>query len=62
MKETYKDKFDNIKKREHWKAYGNKKKKDHNRYIKKNCISSKFEKHTIRVRKKKKKKKSYGDF
>jgi len=37
---------------EHWKAYGNKKKKDKSRYETKPCITNKFKGHTHKVRKK----------
>ena len=52
MKETYKDKRGKTRKREHWKAYGNKKKKDKSRYVEKPCITNKFKDHTHKVLKK----------
>ena len=54
MKEEYEDKRGKTRIREHWNAYGNKKKKDKSRYKEKACFSTKLKGHThmVRVREK----------
>lgn len=53
MREQYEDKKGRKRLREHWKGYGNRKKKDKSRYKEMPSISNKFKGHThlVRIRK-----------
>lgn len=57
MKEKYIDNHDNDRVKEHWPAYGNRKKKDKARYKEVPCVTNKFKGHThlVRIREKDKK-------